>query len=183
LAEELAGTAAPGRPALDPPPEATFARRLPDAPPAGARMSRHGPLCVVCGAAHPTGLRMRLFAGEGVSTYAEVDVTDAHQGQPGRIHGGLLAAAFDEMMGAVNWLIGPPTLTGRLDVVYRAPVPVGQMIFFGAWSAGIDRRKSFVAGECRLGGPSGIVAATASAVFLRPDVRPDEHPVTIAPSG
>ena len=142
-------------------------------------MSRHGPLCVVCGAAHPTGLRMRLFAGEGVSTYAEVDVTRAHQGQPGRIHGGLLAAAFDEMMGAVNWLIGPPTLTGRLDVVYRAPVPVGQMIFFGAWSAGIDRRKSFVAGECRLGGPSGIVAATASAVFLRPD----ERPVTIAPSG
>lgn len=136
-------------------------------------------MCVVCGAAHPTGLRMRLFAGEGVSTYAEVDVTHAHQGQPGRIHGGLLAAAFDEVMGAVNWLIGPPTLTGRLDVVYRAPVPVGQMIFFGAWSAGIDRRKSFVAGECRLGGPSGIVAATASAVFLRPD----ERPVTIAPSG
>jgi acyl-coenzyme A thioesterase PaaI-like protein len=125
-------------------------------------------MCVVCGSGHPTGLRMRLFAGEGVSTYAEVDVTDVHQGQAGRIHGGLLAAAFDEMMGAVNWLIGPPTLTGRLDVVYRAPVPVGRMLFFRAWSAGIDRRKNFVTAECRLDGPSGIVAATASAVFLRP---------------
>jgi acyl-CoA hydrolase len=131
-------------------------------------MKRHGPMCIICGTGHPTGLRLRLFAGEGISTYAEVDVTDVHQGQPGRIHGGLLAAAFDEMMGAVNWLVGPPTLTGRLDVVYRAPVPVGRMLFFRAWSAGIDRRKSFVAGECRLGGPSGTVAATASAVFIRP---------------
>jgi acyl-coenzyme A thioesterase PaaI-like protein len=156
-----------GRPALDPPPGAVLPDRLPDAPPAGARMNRHGPLCVVCGTGHPTGLRLRLFAGEGISTYAEVDVTELHEGQFGRIHGGLLAAAFDEMMGAVNWLVGPPTLTGRLDVVYRAPVPVGRMLFFRAWSAGIERRKSFVTGECRLDGPDGLLAATASAVFLR----------------
>jgi acyl-coenzyme A thioesterase PaaI-like protein len=142
--------------------------RLRDAAPAGTRMIRHGPMCLVCGLGHPTGLRMRLFAGEGISTYAEVDVTEVHAGQPGRMHGGLLAAAFDEMMGAVNWLVGPPTLTGRLDVVYRAPVPVGGLLFFRAWSAGIDRRKSFVAGECRLDGALGLVAATASAVFLRP---------------
>jgi acyl-coenzyme A thioesterase PaaI-like protein len=119
---------------------------------------------------------MRLFAGPGVSTYAEVDVTSAHEGQPGRAHGGLIAAAFDEMMGAVNWLAGPPTLTGRLDVVYRAPVLVGQMLFFRAWSVGMDRRKRFVAGECRLGGPDGVLAATASAVFLRP-------PSAISPVG
>jgi acyl-CoA hydrolase len=125
-------------------------------------------MCVVCGTGHPTGLRLRLFAGPGISTYAEVDVTQVHEGQPGRIHGGLLAAAFDEMMGAVNWLIGPPTLTGRLDVVFRAPVPVGRMLYFRAWSAGIDRRKSFVTAECRLDGAAGLVAATASAVFLRP---------------
>jgi acyl-coenzyme A thioesterase PaaI-like protein len=125
-------------------------------------------MCVICGVAHPAGLRLRLFAGAGISTYAEVDVTAAHQGQPGRAHGGLLAAAFDEMMGAVNWLIGPPTLTGRLDVVYHAPVPLGRMLLFRAWSAGVDRRKSFVAGECRLDGPNGLLAATASAVFLRP---------------
>ncbi len=131
-------------------------------------MSRHGDRCLICGAAHPAGLRLRLFAGQDVSTYAEMDVTAAHQGQQGRAHGGLLAAAFDEMMGAVNWLIGPPTLTGRLDVVYQAPVPVGRTLLFRAWSVGVDRRKSFVAGECRLDGPGGILAATASAVFQRP---------------
>lgn len=125
-------------------------------------------MCLVCGIGHPAGLRLRLFAGEGISTYAEVDVTEVHEGQPGRMHGGLLAAAFDEMMGAVNWLVGPPTLTGRLDIVYRAPVPVGRMLFFRAWSAGIDRRKSFVTGECRVDGVLGLVTATASAVFLRP---------------
>jgi acyl-CoA hydrolase len=131
-------------------------------------MDRHGPMCLVCGTGHPAGLRLRLFAGEGISTYAEVDVTEVHQGQPGRMHGGLLAAAFDEMMGAVNWLVGPPTLTGRLDIVFRAPVPVGSQLFFRAWSAGVDRRKSFVTGECRLEGSLGLVTATASAVFLRP---------------
>jgi acyl-coenzyme A thioesterase PaaI-like protein len=156
------------RPVLDPPAQAVMPSRLPDAPPAGTRMSRHGEMCVVCGAAHPTGLRMRLFAGDGASTYAEIDVTEAHQGQPGQIHGGLLAAAFDEMMGAVNWLIGPPTLTGRLDIVYRSRIPVGRMVLLRAWSAGVDRRKSFVAAECRLDDAAGILAATASAVFLRP---------------
>ena len=144
------------------------AQRLPDAPAPGTRMTRHGDRCLICGAAHPDGLRMRLFAAEGVATCAEVEVTSAHQGQPGRAHGGLLAAAFDEMMGAVNWLAGPPTLTGRLDVVYRAPVPVGQTLFFRAWSVGVDGRKSFVAAECRVGAPGGLLAATASAVFLRP---------------
>jgi len=142
--------------------------RLRDAPAPGTRMIRHGPMCLVCGLEHPTGLRLRLFAGEEISTYAEVDVTEVHQGQPGLMHGGLLAAAFDEMMGAVNWLIGPPTLTGRLDIIYRAPVPVGRLLFFRAWSAGTDRRKHFVTGECRLDGALGLVAATASAVFLRP---------------
>jgi acyl-coenzyme A thioesterase PaaI-like protein len=157
-----------GRPALDPPDGAVLPKRLRDAPAAGTRMIRHGPMCLVCGTGHPTGLRARLFAGDGISTYAEVDVTEVHEGQPGRMHGGLLAAAFDEMMGAVNWLVGPPTLTGRLDIVFRAPVPVGSLLFFRAWSAGTDRRKSFVTAECRLDGALGLVTATASAVFLRP---------------
>jgi acyl-coenzyme A thioesterase PaaI-like protein len=131
-------------------------------------MTRHGDMCLICGSAHSTGLRLRLFAGEGVSTYAEVDVTAAHQGQPDRAHGGLLAAAFDEIMGAVNWLVGSSTVTGRLDVVYRAPVPVGETLYFRAWSRGVDRRKSFVSAECLLAGPAGKPAATASAVFIRP---------------
>jgi acyl-coenzyme A thioesterase PaaI-like protein len=129
-------------------------------------------MCLVCGTGHPTGLRARLFAGAGASTYAETDITDAHQGQDGTAHGGLLAAAFDEIMGAVNWLLGPPTVTGRLDVIYRARIPTNRTLHFRAWSVGVERRKSFVSGECRLDSATGLVAASASAVFIRPSAAP-----------
>ncbi|TAM91440.1 MAG: PaaI family thioesterase [Jatrophihabitans sp.] len=160
--------ASAGRPALDPPAGVPLPARLPDAPPPGTRLTRHGDTCLVCGAGHPGGLRARLFAGAGASVYAEVDITDAHQGQAGMAHGGLLAAAFDEIMGAVNWLVGPPTVTGRLDIVYRARIPTNRTLHFRAWSLGVERRKSFVAGECWLDSATGILAASASAVFIRP---------------
>lgn len=163
------------RPALDPPAGVPLAQRRPDAPAPGARLSRHGDMCLVCGAAHPAGLRARMFAGEGASTRAEIDITDAHQGQDGMAHGGLLAAAFDEIMGAVNWLVGPPTVTGRLDVVYRVPVPTNRSLHFHAWSTGLERRKSYVSGECRLDSSMGVLAATASAVFIRPNAAAASH--------
>jgi acyl-coenzyme A thioesterase PaaI-like protein len=133
-------------------------------------MRKHGDMCLVCGPAHPAGLRLRLFAGEGVSTYGHLDVTETHQGPIALLHGGFLSAAFDELMGAVNWLHSPATVTGRLDVVFRQPVPVGSHLHLRAWSVGVDGRKNFVAGDCRLNDACGAVVAEAAAVFVRADV-------------
>ncbi len=48
----------------------------------------------------------------------------AYEGPPGCVHGGYVAAAFDEVLGSTQSLSGAPGMTGRLTVHYRSPTPV-----------------------------------------------------------
>ena len=45
----------------------------------------------------------------------------AYEGPPGCVHGGFVAAAFDEVLGSTQSLSGEPGMTGRLTVNYRSP--------------------------------------------------------------
>ena len=66
---------------------------------------------------------------------------DAFEGAPGRAHGGMVAALFDEAMGFVLSIACTPAFTGRLTVTYRAPVPIGVPLEFRARLTGRDGRK------------------------------------------
>ncbi len=151
----------------DPPADAAQAVRHPDAPPPGTPISSHYALCFGCGADHPAGLNLRVVAGEGVSAQAVLEVGEYHQGAPGLAHGGLLAAAFDEAMGYVNWLVRVPAVTGRLETTFRRPVPVGTSLHLDARAVGVADRRVFMAAEGRIGAPDGEVAVTAAAVFVQ----------------
>jgi len=48
----------------------------------------------------------------------------AYEGPPGSVHGGFVAAAFDEVLGFVQSLSGNPGMTGTLTVKYRRPTPL-----------------------------------------------------------
>ena len=48
----------------------------------------------------------------------------AYEGPPGCVHGGYVAAAFDELLGLVQIIAGNPGMTGRLIVHYRSPTPL-----------------------------------------------------------
>ena len=54
-----------------------------------------------------------------------LEVGDYHQGAPGLAHGGIIATAMDEAMGALNRLLLVPVVTVHLEVDYVRPVPVG----------------------------------------------------------
>ena len=45
----------------------------------------------------------------------------AYEGPPGYVHGGIIACAFDEMLGIANIAAGHPGMTARLTVHYRQP--------------------------------------------------------------
>lgn len=150
-----------------PPPEAVLPERHPNAPAPGTEISSHYSLCFGCGEDHGTGLQMRTFAGEGLSLRAEFTVTEHHQGAPGLAHGGLLAAAFDETLGATNWLLAVPAVTGRLETDFRRPVPVGEVLHIFAEVIGVHRRKVYARAVGRLGSPDGSVAVTAAALFVQ----------------
>jgi len=94
-----------------------------------------------------------------------------HQGAPGLAHGGLLTAAFDEVLGTLNWLLGDPVVTVRIETDFRRPVPVGSLLRIEAEVTGVLGRKVYTAAVGRLapghGVPGGEVAVSASALFLR----------------
>jgi len=83
-------------------------------------------MCFVCGRSNPVGLYMKFRddgRGEVVSRYT---VPERYQGYPGIVHGGVLAAMLDEVVGRVS-MIGDPhhfMMSVRLEVLYRNPVPV-----------------------------------------------------------
>lgn len=148
-----------------PPQDAVLPDRHPKAVPVGQEIPSHYDRCYGCGGRHPAGLHMRVVAGE-LNVHAEFEVTDMHQGAPGLAHGGLLSTAFDEALGALNWLLLVPAVTARLEVDFRKPVPVGSVLHIDARLVGQVGRKVYTQAVGRLG-DNGPVALTASALFLQ----------------
>jgi acyl-coenzyme A thioesterase PaaI-like protein len=153
------------------PPGVAVPTRHADAPAPGEPVPSHYARCFACGD-DTAGLHMQVVAGEGVSVTAEFTVTPRHQGAPGLAHGGLLAAAFDEALGSLQWLLQVPSVTARLETDFLRPVPVGSTVYIEARVVGRDERKIWSVAEGRLDGPDGPVVVTASALFV---VVPLEH--------
>ncbi|GGL26728.1 PaaI family thioesterase [Planomonospora parontospora] len=149
-----------------PPPGATPPEPLPGAPAPGTPLGSHYSRCFGCGDRHPTGLHLSAVTPDGVTVTAEFTVGQAHQGAPGLAHGGVLAAAMDEVIGMSVWLFQRPYVTGRLETDYLAPVPVGTTLHLRAWCTGMAGRKAYLEAEGRVGAPDGPVAVRAAALFI-----------------
>ncbi len=154
-------------PAIAPPAGATLPDRPAHAPAPGESIPSHYRWCFGCGVDHPTGLHMRITAGDGLRVTGAFTVTEHHQGAPGLAHGGLLTAAFDEVLGSLNWLLGDPVVTAQIQTDFRRPVPIGSTLIIDADVVGVHGRKVFTAAAGRLASSDGLVAVTASALFIR----------------
>lgn len=100
-------------------------------PPADDDTMDHSPDCIVSGAANPMGIGIRV-ARDDDEAVARVALGPAFEGAPGRAHGGVVAAIFDDTMGFVLSMLRTPAYTGRLTVTYRAPTPIGEELEFTA---------------------------------------------------
>ena len=89
------------------------------------RQQPNSDTCFICGRKNPHGLYMRFYDNghnEVCSTYA---VPESYQSYPGVVHGGIVAAMLDEVVGRVA-MIGDHhhfMMTVKLEVKYRHPVP------------------------------------------------------------
>ena len=136
-----------------------------DGPPLpGTLLPSHYRECYGCGPELDFGLRMETKVGSQGTIVANLLVTDAHQGAPGLIHGGVLAAAFDESLGALSWLTRTPAVTARLETDFRRPIPVGSDLRIEAWIESENGRKSWRSAVATFGG--GDEAARAHGLFV-----------------
>jgi len=149
------------------PSDAQVPQRHPDAPKPGDTIDSHYRNCFGCGIDHPTGLHIKIEAGEGMTTRAVFEVTQHHQGAPGIAHGGILSLAFDESLGTTNWLIRASAVTAHLEVSYRLPVPVGTQVFIEATMQAVRGRKIWSTAEGRLNAPDGPLAVEAGSLYMQ----------------
>ena len=122
----------------------------------------HDPSCWGCGDS-ADGIRLPP-AKEGAETYEASFSFDArHQGGPGIVHGGLVGAALDEACGLLATWYRFPTVTARIFVRYRKPVPINRALTVSARLTGVRGRRLHVDGQLRAGAD---VLAEARAAFL-----------------
>jgi acyl-coenzyme A thioesterase PaaI-like protein len=130
---------------------------------AGVIPPHHDPACWGCGTA-PAGIRLPCPAAEGLPEYeAWFAFDERHQGGPGLVHGGLVAAALDEASGLLATWYRFPTVTARIFVRYRRPVHINTELLVQAELASERGRRLRVAARI---GDGDEVLAEARAAFL-----------------
>lgn len=117
------------------------------------------------GLSNPLSPPMTLEAVDG-RIRGSVVFGAAYEGPPGHVHGGFVAAAFDEVLGFAQSLTGNPGMTAGLTVRYRRPTPLRTGLTFDAGVDRVEGRKIFASGRLLAG---ETVTAEAEAVFVSID--------------
>ncbi len=123
----------------------------------------HDPACWGCGD-NADGIRLPQPREQGLERYRATFAFHArHQSGPGIVHGGLVAAALDEACGLLATWYRFPTVTARIFVRYRRPVPIKRELDVEAWLTGTRGRRIHVNAALRDGDD---VLAEARGAFL-----------------
>jgi acyl-coenzyme A thioesterase PaaI-like protein len=103
---------------------------------------------------------------EGEELHGRVTFGSAYEGPPGCVHGGFIAAAFDEVLGSAQSLAGNPGMTGRLTIHYRSPTPLHTELRFTSRLASVRGRKIVTTGELWAG---DTLCAEGEGLFISID--------------
>lgn len=117
------------------------------------------------GRANPIAPPMHMSI-EGALVIGRVNFGSAYEGPPGCVHGGHVAAAFDEVLGMAQSLTGRPGMTGTLTVRYRNPTPLRVDLRYEGRVDRVEGRKIFTVGRSF---HDDVVTAEADAVFITVD--------------
>jgi acyl-coenzyme A thioesterase PaaI-like protein len=150
LAERLDARAGPGR-------------RPRDLPDFQGEPQAYFPTSPAIGLLNPLAPPVLVYAEDGeIRGTAWFD--HAYEGPPGCVHGGVIAMAFDDVLGAANVLAVGPGMTGTLSVRYRRPTPLRTPLRLEARVVERTGRRVHTWGGIFLGDE---LTAEAEAVFVR----------------
>ena len=128
--------------------------------PDAALLERSG----ITGRSNPLAAPLHLWS-EGELTRGWAVYSAPYEGPPGCLHGGFVAAAFDDLLGWAQIASGRAGFTGTLTIKMRRPTPLGERIDY---EAGVDRvqgRKIWCWGKARCGSQ---LLAEAEGLFISP---------------
>ena len=147
---------------------------------AAGALPPHYPSCFGCGPEAEYGLHL-VCRLDGETLRTSYTFSDKHEGAPGIVHGGAVAALVDDVCGFSLFVIQKPAVTRKLEVEYLRPVLVGVEYDVAAQVERTERRKIYV--SCVGTSPDGSPAFRGEALFVIVDLshfdtanRPDDQP-------
>lgn len=125
---------------------------------------RHSPYNAVVGTGNPIAAPVVLARREADGVTATVRFTEAYEGAPGLVHGGVLALVLDQVFGEAAIAARVAGMTVGLQLRYAAPTPVLTDLVFEAHVETADDRLVRLVGSVVA---DGVTTVTASATFFR----------------
>ncbi|MEC9034633.1 MAG: PaaI family thioesterase [Actinomycetota bacterium] len=99
----------------------------------------------------------------------EVVFDQTREGPPRTVHGGMMAAVFDDVLsGVLSGAGATGSVTGKLTIRYRRPTPINTDLRFEAWIDHQQGRRLTAHAHCL---SNGEVTAEAEALFVRIDMK------------
>jgi uncharacterized protein (TIGR00369 family) len=132
-------------------------------------------MCFVCGLENPAGLRLVFYETGPDEVMAAYTPPEQFQGYPGVLHGGIVASLLDEAGGRVV-MIGHHRhfmLTAKMEVKYRRPTPLGQMLTVYARLLKQRGRLALAHAELRLADGTVTAEADLTLADLPGEALPD----------
>ena len=143
-----------------------------DNPPGVAEMSLAAGMEVfrdrspVVGMANPLAPPAELVVDHDAKTVTgDVFFGAAYQGAPGCVHGGFVAALFDEALGMATIFSGQPGMTGWIKVSYRSPTPLETPLRISARMDDFTGRKIMTSAEL-MAGDTLVAEATGLLITI-----------------
>lgn len=93
----------------------------------------------------------------------EAIFSSTYAGPPNAVHGGIIAAVFDEILAMANVVSGNAGFTGTLTIKYHDKTPLNTPIELRGINVRQDGRKQLSRGEMRV---NGKVVASAEGLFI-----------------
>jgi acyl-coenzyme A thioesterase PaaI-like protein len=121
------------------------------------------------GLASPWGLDLEVHQ-RGDDVEGLVTLRAAHEGAPGRCHGGIVAALFDDVFGFILGVIGQAAFTGELTIRYERGTPLYRPIVCRGRLTERSGRKLWIEGELvDITLPEQPVVARGTGLFITVD--------------
>jgi hypothetical protein len=100
---------------------------------------------------------------DGEKAYGRANMGWHYEGPPNSVHGGYVAALFDQFMGIAQKLTGQPGVTGTLTIRYIKPTPLLTDLKLVAYVEKVEGRKNFIHGEMWAG---EVMTASCHGIFI-----------------
>ena len=134
-------------------------------------MSYWDPDTFVSGSQKVNGMKMKAFFNNS-KVITNYTFDQQFQGGPGVVHGGILSAAVDDLMGYAAVIHKRACVTAKLEVNYIFPVLIEKAYSIEAWISKIDGKKIYAESIIH---DQGSIHTETNAMFIDLGERAAEH--------